>query len=449
MRTRSRRCASLLILALAASGCSGNGNVDPDLGTLDMGTGVNPDMGEPDNAPEFLCQVVDGVGSSAIVGDNAALALTADGMPAIAYGVVPAGSSDREVHYAEQAPDGTWSSELIVLPGAMAPGGGELTGLGLAFVGGQAHVVYQGGDDDGVPTTPFPTDLMLSVRQGGSWTERTLVDTSAEAPATCDGVQNYCNTGGVVGTHASIKAGPNGGFAVVYRDTHFGFAKDDFARSDVEVYAEGGPFTNSNVDPVRSGGTFAEIAYTPEGALVVAYNLDKPIAGEERTGVWAAYYDGAEWQLRRVMESVTTAKVSLEAAPDGTLYLAMYHANNSDLVVASSSDGGDTWTTETVDSRGKTGLHPHLSFDGQGRPVVAYTYCGPQSDTSCPGQLGQRSEVRMARLESSGWSTYTVDDGQGNGFVGLFNRIVSLPDGKLGVAFQDARNNDLLFAKEQ
>lgn len=429
---------------LLACGSSNPGTSDG--GAADGGT-MTQDMGESSQDPVFACEVVDGLGSNSIVGDNTAIALTDDGRPALAYGVVPSGSSDREIHYAEQDANGDWSTELIVRPGANAPGGGELTGLGLAFVQGVPHVVYQGGDDDGVATTPFPTDLMLSEKRGGTWTERTLVDTSAEAPATCDEIQNYCNTGGVVGTHASIKAN-QGGFAVVYRDTHFGFAKDDFGRSDVEVYAEGGPFTNSNVDPVRSGGAFGDLAFTA-GGMVVAYNLEKPIAGEERTGVWAAFYDGAAWQLRRVSESQTTSKVSIGEAPDGTIYLAMYHANNADLVVASSSDGGDTWTTETPDSRGKTGLHPSLSFDAQGRPVVAYAYCGPQSEQGCPGQLGQRSEVRLARKEAGGWATYTVDDGQGNGFVGLFNRIVTLPDGKLGVAFQDSRNNDLLFAREQ
>jgi hypothetical protein len=304
--------------------------------------------------------------------------------------------------------------------------------------------VYIGGDDDMRPTSPFPTDLMLATKTGASWSERTLVDTSGEAVDDCPGTQNYCNFGGVVGTHASLEA-RSGGFAVVYRDTHNGFALDDYLRSDTEVYAEGGPFTNSNVDPVRGTGAFGDVAWMPDGNLVVAYNLEANDPNEDRLGVWAAIYDGAAWQRTRVSPSQTASRVSLGVDPSGVIWLAYYHADESALHVASSSDGL-SWNDEAVDVAGFTGIHPSLAIDGDGRPVVAYTDCGSRS--GCPGVLNEQSVVMLARREGAEWKIYLADDGEGNGYVGLFNSIAIQPDGKIGIAFQHAREKDVIFLRE-
>ena len=304
------------------------------------------------------------------------------------------------------------------------------------------------GDDDGRDNVEEPTDLMLGVRSGGAWAFRTLVDVSTEAS---DGdCSAYCNQGFVVGSHAALAADPDGsGFAVVYRDTHLGFARDDLLQSDVEVYAEGGPVTNTVVDAERAGGANANIGYTASGDLFVAYNVESAPGGEDITGVWAAVRSGGQWRRARVLDAVTTHKIGLAAAQDGTLYLAIYDASDEDLVFATSTDDGETWTTERLEEAGSTGLFPSLSLDASGRPVVSYTYCGPATDSACPATLGARAEVRLARREADGWHTYDVDDGQGFGRVGLFTSIAVAPDGKLGVAFVDDGNGDLLFARER
>jgi hypothetical protein len=432
-----RRTSLLLVLVLGCPEGSTPPAGFPDATTADRDGGVDP------GGPKFDFEVVAGSNSEAIHGDDAVLALTGDGRPAIAYGFYSTTSGVRELRVAERMNDGTWSNELAIVPGANAPSGGDTVGLGFGYVGGVPHLVYIGGDDDMRPTSPYPTDLMLATKQGGSWSERTLVDTSGEAVGVCPGTQDYCNFGGVVGTHASLAPKPGGGgFAVVYRDTHNSFGRDDLARSDTEVYAEGGPFTNSNVDPVRGSGEFGDIAWLPNGNLVVAYNL----AEQAGRGVWAAIYGGAAWTLTRVSESGTVGRVSLGVDPAGTIWLAFYDADASDLIVASSSDG-IAWSSETVDGTASTGLHPSLAIDAEGRPVVAYTDCG--SDGDCPGSLNENSVVRLARKEGAEWKIYLADDGEGNGNVGLFNSIAILPDGKIGIAYQHARNKDLIFLREQ
>jgi hypothetical protein len=440
--------ARWLLCALlgAAVGCSGGDGPSDGGGKADGGT-PGGDGGTQPQAPVFETAVVEGLNSSAVVGDFAQTAVAPDGRFTVAYGYIPAGGGEREIHYAVEGSDGAWTPELVTVPGAAIPGGDDLKGLGLAYVGGNAHVVFLGGDDDGRATVEEPTDLVLGTRAGGQWSFRTLVDNSTEATGDCS---VYCNEGFVVGSHAAIAANPaGGGFAVVYRDTHLGFATDDLNEADVEVYAEGGPVANVVVDPERSGGPHASIAYTPQGGLLVAYNVEFQPGAEDVTGVWAAVYTGGAWRLRRVMDSLTSAKIGAAAAADGTLYLAFFDTSDADLVVATSADDGDSWSVERVDSAGKTGVHPSLALDAEGRPVVAFTYCGPASDRSCPDTLGPQSKVRLARKEAGGWALYDVDDGQGFGRVGFFTSIAVAPDGKLGVAFTDDANGDLLFAREQ
>lgn len=432
----------LASFAVACSGGSGDDKVDSrDAGVRDLGprevTIQTLDVTE---------EIVAGLNSEATYGDNAVMRQAGNGNYMVAYGHVPTSDPKQEVHFAERTGPDTWVTELVGRPAEQVPdASGQLVGLGFDLVNGVPHVVYLGGDDDDNVLSPFPTDLELRTKNGGNWTSQILVDTSGEANGTCRTGQNYCNFGNVVGSHPSIRS--NGSqYAVVYRDTHGGFADLDFGQSDVEVYFSGGG--TEQVDSERSGGPFADIAFKPDGSVVVGYNLGRPDPAEDRTGVWVSYGSGGTYESRRISSSETTARVSLAVAADGTIYMAFFHLDARDLVLATSMDGGDTWTVEAVDERGTTGLYPSLALDDADQPVIAYTYCGPTSERDCPGQLGEDSEVRLARREAGVWKFYRVSDGQGFGGVGLFNSLVIGSDGKVAVAFQDAIRSDLVFAKE-
>lgn len=438
---------TLSLLAICSGACSSpNANSQQTPPTADGGM-VGTDAG-PGTAPVFEVDVIEGLGSNALVGDFAQAIVTPAGDFAVAYGYSAGGGAEREIHFGTHDGAGAWTTELVTQPGAAIPGGDDLKGLGLAFVDGTPHIVFLGGDDDGRATIEEPTDLMLATKTGAQWSLRTLVDVSTEATGNCS---EYCNQGYVVGSYPAISANPGGsGFSVIYRDTHLGFAVDDLNQADVEIYAEGGPAPmNTMVDAERSGGPHANIAYTPQGGLLTAYNLEFSPAGEDLTGVWAGVYTQGAWRLRRVSPSLTSAKIGMATTPDGTLYLAFFDTGEADLVVAKSTDEGDSWTLDRVDSAGKTGIHPSLIVDGEGRLVVSYGYCGPASERSCPSTLGPQSEVRMARLEAGAWKIYPVDDGQGFGRVGYSTSIAVDAQGKLGIAFVDDGNGDLLFAREQ
>ncbi len=447
MRALNASLAALTLGPLVLGACSGSEtNNNSANNTADAGPSA--DTGVAPQGPSFTIDVVEGLGSSAVVGDFAQAANSPSGGYVVAYGFTPAGGGEREIHFASHDGDGAWSPELVTRPGEAIPGGDDLKGLGLAYVGGEPHVVFLGGDDDGRATIEEPTDLVMATKSGGQWTLRTLVDVSTEATGDCS---EYCNEGYVVGSYAAIAANPSGaGFAVVYRDTHLGFAVDDLNQADVEVYVEGGPVpTNTMVDPERGGGTHGTIAYTPQGGLMAAYTVEFSPGTEDIAGVWAAVYAQGAWRLRRVHNRVTSAKIGAATTPDGTLYLAFFDTAEADLMVATSTDEGESWQTERVDSRGKTGIHPSLAIDAEGRPIISYGYCGPASDRGCPSTLSAESEVRLARLEAGGWALYPVDDGQGFGRVGFSTSITVDDSGKIGIAYVDDGNGDLLFAREQ
>lgn len=442
-----------LSFAAGAPACGDKTPVDP-ADTPDAGQ--RPDAGgNTEQRLSVTTTVIDGLGEEAPnVGDNAQLSLTADGRAAIAYGSIPQASTKYEIWYAERANDGTWTKEQVVVPGHLVAGAtGQIVGLGLAHVGGNAHVVYLGGDDDAMPLTPYPTDLAMSVRRNGTWNEEILRDMSNEVACDCPNTQDTCNFGNMVGVHAAISATRDGSaYTVVYRDQHGGFARDDLiAKADVEVISTA-PAAGANacVDPVRSGGEFGNVTHTLSGRPVVAYNLVSEAPPVPRVGVWAGAFDGSTWRLNRVSESRAGSKIAMTTQASGRVWLAFSHADDVKLVASYSDDEGLTWSApETVDDDGKTGLHPSMTVDAMDRVVIAYGYCGRRSDDECPGRLIGRSEVKMARLENGSWQRYKVDDGQGYGFVGLFNSVIAFPDGTLGISFVDDRNGDLVFAKER
>ncbi|MBK8009895.1 MAG: exo-alpha-sialidase [Deltaproteobacteria bacterium] len=442
-----------MVVSASVVGCGSND--ESNGGGRDAGILDAAGDGGPTDAwtwtPSFTDEVVEGLSSEAVVGDFAEMVLSPSGEPSIAYGYVPAASDVPEIHFAQRSSaSGTWTTERVVIPAANEPQtNGTIRGLGLGYVDGLPHVVYIGGDDDDRGVISDLTDLMLSTRSaGGTWSERTLVDTSGEAPGVCPGTQDTCNFGNVVGSNAAIAVDAAGSaFAVSYRDTHGGFALEDLRLSDVEVYSEGGPFQNSNVDPVSSGGDAGNILFTASNKILVVYNREVALTSDPVIGVWAALYDAGTWTKVKVWDQPSGSKLRLAQAPDGLIYMAIYDQTRSDLVLASSDDDGMTWTTETIESIGYTGLHPSVAIDLEGDPVIAYTYCGPAGG-GC-STLGAKSEVRVTRKKGGSWITRRVHDGQGFGGVGYFTSVQVLADGKLVFAFQDSRNSDLVFVREE
>lgn len=387
-------------------------------------------------------EVADGLTTEATLGQPLDLVVAPSGEPALVYGAVPAGSTERWLRYAERAGPDDWRVEDIGRPGAQAPNQRTLLAVSAATWGGTVHAAYLGGDHDDNGLTRYPTDLMLATRGPGGWTEQTLVDGSGEAAGTCPDLQNYCNTGHVVGSHAALAAAPDGSrFAVLYRDTHIGFGDDDLRRADAELYIEpGGPRL---VDAERGAGAWGHASFLPGGELAVAYQVSSDFAGADARGLWL-WVEGEAAPVK-LTATVTSHRLALASAPDGTLWLAFFDAVAEDLVVGYADPPYQDWTFDPVDASGSVGLYPDLAIDADGSPRVVYGYCG-RDGGGCPGSPGRAAEVRMAWPTEQGWETGLVTDGEGLGGVGFFNRVIALSDGRLAVATQDADRGDVLVA---
>jgi len=395
-------------------------------------------------------EVVDGLNTSDAVGDFAVARVGPGGVVGVAY-AVDLSSGTQVLRLAERNGPADWTIEEAAQPAAETPSapGSRTDSIGFDYVDDRPSVVFWGGDMVELPPEVSPyeglTDLQIAERNGGAWSTRTLVQNSAEAAGTCKDDQNYCNRGVVVGSQPSMVARPGGGFAAVYRDIHFGFGMEDFRRSDAEVYVEGAQSYHRIADAERSGPLSPGITTFDDGRVVTAYFIDNPDRVSER-GVWVAVETGDGFELSQVDDAATSQRVSV-TTNGGTIWVAFYDVDDTDLIVASSDDEGETWSVERVDDRGITGQYPSIAIDQEGRPIVAYAFCASVS-SGC-GSNNPNAEVRVVRLEDGEWAQYVVDDGQGLGNVGAFNSVVVLPDGRLAVAFQDTRNNDLLFAMEE
>lgn len=412
----------------------------PPAEILDGGS-TAPDLGGSAPRIEVLSvEIPEGLGTEAVLGDPLELIVSASGAPAVVYGAAPAGSSRREVRFAERRALDDWAVEMAVVPGADAPMQ-ELIALGAAVWGGAVRVVYLGGDNDDRPALQLPSDLILATRDGsGQWSEQVLVDTSNEATGPCP--SQYCDEGNVVGSHAALAVGPGEAWATSYRDTHFGFAADDFARSDVEVYRSSGDATI--VDAERGGGLWSNVAFLPDGNLAVAYLIDVEDEGER--GIWVAT-GGSGFTPQLVAPEATTHRIAMAAATDGRVWIAWFDAAQRDLDVASALPPYDQWEIENVEAAGSVGLHPDLALGPDGEPRVVYGFCGPVSDRDCPGNPGPDAEVRLARKVGGDWIVDTLENGEGRGGVGFYNRIVRLADDTWVAAFQDVRNNDVVAVR--
>ncbi len=446
---------SLLLAAAVLVGCSsGNSESETasfrDASVSPMDAGTQPEL-------MFESTRIDGLSNPGVYGDYAVLALDpTTGEPAIAYAAINE-ANERQLRYARRVA-GQWSVETI-LTRDPTQNEGSLVGLGFAFVDGVPHVTYIGGDNDGNPNTPYPTDLALRTRTGGEWSsEQLLAQFSSDAASVCPDMIGNCASGNVVGTHSAIAA-RGGNYVVGYRDTYCGFGDTDLTRSDVDVFASGLSFTREVADPCRSGGAFLGIALTVDGRPVIAYNIEEEVASQPRKGVWVSTWNGTEWLRQRLGPGVTSSRTSVAAADDGTLYVAYFDSSldKFDLVFATSTNGGLTWETEETDeglpprafTNGKVGLDPSVALDADGRPVIAYTYCGETTDRDCPGSLGPDSEVRLARPNPDGtWNVTLVSNGDLFGGVGRFNSVAVAPGGTVYVAYQN-RQGDLFIAEAQ
>ncbi len=187
----------------------------------------------------------------------------------------PAAPVNRyEIVYAFENADGTFSKEVAATVNLL-----NLQGVALAYdSAGMPGIAYMGGGEGAYRCGG--TDTMLARRTGtNTWSSTTVATDGSGAPvmndsyqndaAQCAAYQNTCNAAGqdVVGTWPSV------GFSgtdpmVVFQDTHFGFAQDDFEKADMEISMGGGLI---DIDSVRGCGQYAKLLVEDDGNPSIAH----------------------------------------------------------------------------------------------------------------------------------------------------------------------------------
>lgn len=303
-------------------------------------------------------------------------------------------------------------------------------------------VAYQGGNK-GIDICAG-SDMMLGRFDGVAWQRTTVADRSTA------GVGPVETSGDVVGVWSALAISKSGMWYLAWQDIHFGYAKDDFFKADLEFAAgpDGNLRTGEGVQQ-DGAGVYTSIAIDGKDRPVLAYSSHRDggvtVAVRTAPGMW------------RATRLFTGGQVvpSLAAAPrSGRLGLAYYDPELR-LLRLRESDDGITWgPPDVVDHDGDVGRAVSLRYDSQDRPVAAYYRCGRYR----PGQGCDPTmdELRVARREAELWRTARVEDG-GEGACGAALSLWLTPDDRIHLAYQctvfDHRSNQfrsqVRYARQQ
>ncbi|RME36408.1 MAG: hypothetical protein D6794_08535 [Deltaproteobacteria bacterium] len=178
------------------------------------------------------------------------------------------------------------------------------------------------------------------------------------------------------------------------------------------------------VDNGNAGCRAFPIAVDSGGIPHLAYQ-------SEKGGLRYATLQEGVWQRVDVDPAAGAGVYSdLTIAPDGSVHIAYYNANEGSLQYAYQGEDG-AWQIETVDSGGDAGQFPSIKVDANGEVYIAY-YDAVQT------------ALKFAHRRQGQWSVETVDN-QGN--VGRYASLVVDPHGTVYIAYLDRDREDSKLAQ--
>ncbi|HUR64590.1 MAG TPA: sialidase family protein [Candidatus Thermoplasmatota archaeon] len=255
-----------------------------------------------------------------------------------------------------------------------------------------AIVVHKRFHDGGANNEYAPAELVAlrTVDGGATWNETVLDGSAPERVRTVDG--------------SLAVAGKGDDVYVVYHERDSGFF--DSMRLLSAHSADRGLTWSLGTVVDGWAGDFAGLTVLDATTAVASYH------GEgQSAGLWVAVTTdaGQSWQAQRVASGSGSGwYTSVGAADAAHLYVSHYDgaSDRTDLNVASSSDGGQTWTAQTVAKQAdhRSGLGSALASPAPQSAYVAFEDDGPAGPA-----------VLLARTHDGAltWDTVAIEAGVG------------------------------------
>ena len=293
------------------------------------------------------------------------------------------------------------------------------TGCALAVdPAGRAAMAFVGGESQPLYYWPFQSDLLLARAGGESWNLETVEED------------------GVVGLWPSLAFDPLGRPGISYQDLGNGIDYNDFHLRDLK-YAHLGA-TGWDIETVEEdgGGYYTRLQFDAEGQPAIAY-CGNPDADTQ--SVKLAIQGDYGWEIHVIDAAgeCEEGSISARSRPQGGIGVAFYDGREEDLKYASNSGG--TWRVETVEAHNRVGKYCSLAYGQDGEPLVSYYYCGRSTDSDCQGG----GDLRLARRVNGNWETETVDT---RGNTGMFTSLAVAPGGETWIAYYDSSLTALKLA---
>jgi len=344
---------------------------------------------------------------------------------------------------------GTYTSQVVTSQPYLGP-----TGVGLAFnASGVPSVAYTGVGSTPAMETCGANDLFITSLQGGTFAAPVQVSNGsmsgglvAAQMGNCS--QNICGLGDATGFWPAIGFDSSGNAYAPFRDIHYGFAADDFAKSDVELAeGSGGTYSILTIDVSRGGGTSNRIAFDSAGLpAVVQFDATGQIPGvyidrQAVAGSFGAQQAAGAWVSQQISTGQVGPQLGFAISPHGLYAVAYYDLGSTRLLYTESSDG-NTWSAPvSVDLNGNTGWYPSLAFDASDNPAIAYYRCnGTPGQKTCnpdPTEDG----LYLARRTGTTW-TPTVVSANSAIEDGMYPALAFV-NGKAVIAFQESTTDDV------
>jgi hypothetical protein len=295
----------------------------------------------------------------------------------------------------------------------------------IPIVAYQGGAVREGGSEQ-------QSDIMVSLIQGGTWTEYTGGIGFVE--------RNPIFQDGLAGKFISTAVDASGDIHLCYQFFYEGIDAMNFNYPDLmyvkkdgsslsatgtEETVEGNVYnSNGSASAQNRVGAYAAMVLDMNGDPVIFYDADlSPNSSDPKTkGLRVAYHSGGTWQCEWVETGFTVGGISCALDKSGNPCVAYYvesqytdsHGMTHQKCLKYATKTSSSWTATLVDESTLCGKYCSLAFDLSGNPAIAYYSLQNHS-----GSIDLK-DLKLASSNGTSWSSEAVAS---EGDIGMYNTL--------------------------